>query len=247
MSTTSDLELQGSLHDHPIVEVIVEIAAARLSGSLKISSANKKAIVYFGSGIVLFTVSNERAFRLLEFLLADGAVDRQFLNEVSNAPNDLELAERIVSAKRLSVLEMNKVVRRQCESIVAALIEWTEGGWTYSPHSRLRSDIEHNLDVRRPMIEYSRKFSPDAVAKRFKSMNEWFVANAGVNGIELQPHEAFVLSRFDNGQLTIGQLVALGGLSQTASMHAVYCLWIAGFLTRHGGNPAFPEHRISQL
>ena len=46
----------------------------------------------------------------------------------------------------------------------------------------------------------------------------------GVNGIELQPHEAFVLSRFDNGQLTIGQLVALGGLSQTASMHAVYCL-----------------------
>jgi curved DNA-binding protein CbpA len=247
MSTTSDLELQGSLQIHPIAELIAEIACARLNGSLKVSSGDKKAIVYFESGAIKFAVSNERVFRLPEILLAAGVIDRKFLHERSNVNNDLELAEHVISANRLSASDMKDVVSRQCESIIASLIEWTEGEWTYSPHSRVRSDIEYNFDIRRSLIEYSRRLSSDAIVVRFKSMNEWFIANPDVNGIDLQPHEAFVLSRFDGGKLTVGQLVALGGLSQTASMHAVYCLWTGGFLTRHGGNPAFPEHRISQL
>jgi len=247
MSTTSELELKGTLEIYPLAEVIVEIMTARLTGSLKVSAGDKKAILYFESGAAVYAVSNERVFRLAEMLILDGVVDRPFLRQLADVRNDLELAERIVSANRLSETEIKEVIRRQCGSIVNAAVQWTNGEWTYSPHARVRSDAAQNIDVRPALIEYARKLPSSDAAGRFKSMNEWFFANPNVNGIELQPHEAFVLSRFDGGKLTIGQVVALGGLSQEASMHTVYSLWTGGFLTRHGGNPAFTEHRLQQI
>ena len=248
MSTTaSDLELHGSVSTYPISEVIVEIMSSSLSGSLKVSSGDKKAIIYFDSGNLVFAVSNERVFRLLEILLTSGVVDREFLRQSSGVRNDLELAERVVSSNLLYKAEMNEVIRRQCESILAALIQRTEGEWVFSPHARVRSELVHNIDIRWAMVEHARKLSSAAATGRFRSMNEWFGVNPNANGIDLEPHEAFVLSRFDNGRLTMGQLVALGGLSQDAALHAVYCLWIGGFLIRHGGNPVFPEHRLAQI
>ena len=247
MSTTSDLELSGSLVMYPLAEVIVEIRSAQLSGSVKVVSGARKAILYFESGSAVYAVSNERLFRLSEMLVAGGLIDREFLRQIAEVRNDLELAERVVSGNRLSKTEMDGVVRRQCESIIEAAVQWADGEWTYSPHARVRSDAAHEIDVRRTLIENSRKLPSSSVVSRFKNMNEWFAANPNVNGIDLEPHEAFVLSRFDGGQLTIGQLVALGGLSQEASMHTVYSLWTAGFLSRQGGNPAFTEHRLSQI
>ena len=168
---------------HPIVEVIVEIAAAGLSGSLKISKVEQESHCLFWIWeFVLFHCFDERAFRLLEFLLADGGLlisENSFSNQVSNAPNDLELAERIVSENGISVLEMNKVVppsvrvdRRGADRMDGRRLDLQPS----LAHSARTSNIISTFGE--PMIEYSRKFSPDAVAKRFKSMNEWFVANA---------------------------------------------------------------------
>ena len=247
MSTKSDLDLQGSLKIYPVAEVIVEISCAGLSGSLKILSGEKKAIVYFESGKPIFAVSNERIFRLAEMLLSENIVDKQFLAENKDAANELQLSERVVAAEKLSAEEMKKLVVSQCELIVRSTFDWEGGEWIYTPHSRIKAGIAYELNLRQPLIEYSRRLSSVAVSERFKSMNEWFAVTPDMNGLELQPHEAFVLSRFDSGKLNVAQLIALSGLSQEASMHTAYCLWLGGFLSRYGWCAAFTENRILQI
>jgi curved DNA-binding protein CbpA len=68
-----------------------------------------------------------------------------------------------------------------------------------------------------------------------------------MNGTDWQPHEAFVLSRFDSEQLSLNQLVTLGGLSKEVLMHTVYCLWLGGALNRTGWNAAFTQKQLSTI
>ena len=248
MSAKNNLELQGTLNAYPPAELVIEIWCAGLSGSLKFSNGEKKAIFYFELGKLVFAVSNEKAFRLSEILLEQNLVDKQFLAENRTISNDLQLSELLVSSGKIGSDEMKWIIASQCESIIASVLKWTDGEWIYSPHSRVKTGIAYQPNVRDPLIEYSRSLSSEAAGARFQSLNEWFVLRPdAMNGIDLHPHEAFVLSRFDSGQLTLDQLVSLGGLSKDALMHTVYCLWLGGFLNRAGWNAAFSQKRISTI
>jgi tetratricopeptide (TPR) repeat protein len=248
MSAKNNLELQGTLSAYPAAELVVEISCAGLSGSLKLSNGEKKAIFYFESGQLVFAVSNERAFRLAELLLERDIIDNQFLAENRTIANDLQLSELLVSSGKVSSEEIKRIITGLCESIIASVFRWTDGEWVYSPHSRIKTGIASQPNVRDALMEYSRGISSEAAGARFQSLSEWFVLRPeAMNGIDLQPHEAFVLSRFDSGRLALDQLISLGGLSKDALMHTVYCLWLTGFLNRSGRNVAFSQKQISTV
>jgi curved DNA-binding protein CbpA len=248
MTTKSNLETQGNFRAFPAAELFVEISIAGLHGSLKASHGEKKAIFYFESGKPVYAVSNERAFRLATILLEQNVIDRQFLAGNSDVTNDLQMSQKLVSSGRVSTDEMNNIISGQCESIVAAILAWQDGEWTFSPHARIKSSIGYNIEIRKYLVDYSRRLSSDAAATRLSGQSEWFeIRKDHMNGFDLQPHEAFVLSRFDGGQLSLSQLIALGGLPPEVSIHTVYCLWLSGCLTRHDWNSAISKKKISNI
>src|SRR5215831_16683398 len=139
MTAKSNLEIEGNFRAYPAAELLVEISSADLNGSLKASSAEKKAIFYFESGKLVYAVSNERAFRLATILLEQNVIDRQFLAENTGIASDLQMAEKLITSGRISSEEIGRVFKGQCESIVAAVLAWQDGEWTFSPHARIKS------------------------------------------------------------------------------------------------------------
>src|SRR5215468_1293045 len=137
MTARNNLEIQGTLRAYPAAELIVELSCACLSGSLKLSNGEKKAIFYFESGKLVFAVSNERAFRLAEILLEQNVIDKEFLLENRTIANELQLSEVVISKGKISAEEMTRFIAGQCESIIASALNWTDGEWIYSPHSRV--------------------------------------------------------------------------------------------------------------
>lgn len=92
MTSRNNLDLKGDIQKHPFAELLVEIIHAKLSGSLRLSLANQKSIIYFRSGAVVYAVSNSREHRLFSVLLRRKKIDQKGLAGLPNLANDLELA-----------------------------------------------------------------------------------------------------------------------------------------------------------
>src|SRR5262245_46090710 len=92
MTSQNDFDLSGDLRTHLFGELLVEMASAKLSGSVRLSRGDQKVIVYFENGDVIFAVSNARRFRLFDILLRENRVDKQALGKTPNFANDMELA-----------------------------------------------------------------------------------------------------------------------------------------------------------
>jgi curved DNA-binding protein CbpA len=248
MTQKNSLDLKGIIRAYPVAEVLLEICQAGLSGSLRASCGEQKAIVYFNDGMTVYAVSNERRFRLSEALVDQKAVDRAFLEKNHAVTNDLQLADIAAQQGLLSKEELTKLVSTQCKAIILAMLSWADGEWTYSPHNRARPGISYELPISKILIDYARCIEPRNACARLQNSNQWFELRTKVlNDDRLRPEEAFLLSRLDSQTMTLDQIAALSGLTKEHAYHTVYILWLGGFLSRHGWPAAFTDERIKYL
>src|SRR5215212_4490760 len=109
MSSPNNLEIQGSLHEHPLAELLVEAAAARLSGSFRLGSHTQKAMIYLRGGEIVFAVSNARQHRLFEMLLQSGKLSSAQITAIPNFANDQQLSETLLTREMLSQADVHRL------------------------------------------------------------------------------------------------------------------------------------------
>lgn len=248
MTPQNNLELKGNLTAFPLAELLVEINHAQFDGSLRFSHADRKIIVYFNQGKVVYAVSNARASRLFDILLREKKIDQKILSEVPNFTSDFELGKALVEKNLFSEQAINATFAYQIEDILRESLHWTSGEWFFNPLARIKEGINFEVNVSKLLIEFGRKLDAEAVFSRFSSFQENFAANPVSDlNLALKPQEAFVLSRFANTQLTIESLKNLSGLSESVTFQILYTLWLGGFLIRKHWNSAFGEQYISHI
>jgi curved DNA-binding protein CbpA len=248
MTSQNNLEIKGNLQTNPFAELLAETFAARLTGSFRLSRENEKIVVYLNSGKPVFAASNARRHRLFEILLRENRIDAKHLTEVPNFAKDTEFAEALKSKGVITEGELNKVFSLQIEEILKTVFAWMDGEWIFSPLIRIKENIQYKVEVQKLQLEYARSLPKDKLVRRFKSFNETFGANPAINlNLELQPQEAFFLSRFEKRFLKIEEIKNLSGLPDADVMQALYCLWLGGFLYRENWNAAFSERKISEI
>jgi len=246
--TQNPLQLGGSFRANPFAEIVLEIAQATLSGSLRCAVGDKKSIVYFDTGAPIFCASNSRNFRLSEILVSENNIDRETLKKYSGITNDLELANKLVSEELLSKENADGLLARQVEFIFADLLLGDDGNWNFDPMARARAEISYPIRFYKSLLEHARQLPTKQISPRFRSGDETFERreNHGEN-FDMQPHEAFVLSRLDGGNLKLSEIVQLCGLPEQAGLKVIYTLWLAGLLRRGNWNPAFTDIKIASL
>src|SRR6185369_17115121 len=229
MTEKTNLDLKGIIRLYPPCEILLELTQAELSGSLRVEHGEQKLIIYLTDGRVVYAVSNERIFRLGQVLLDQNLIDKQFLIENKGVTNDLLLADALVGSGKVSAEEMHGIISGLCTSAIRSALAWDEGEWIFSPHARLKVGVEYTIDTTAMRLEHSRNCSVEVAQARFQNPNEWFsVIQHSQNGHQLQPAEAFLLSRFDSTTLTLEQLFSLSGLSSDNTLKALYSLWLGG-------------------
>jgi curved DNA-binding protein CbpA len=248
MNTQSTLDLCGNFRTHPFAELLIEISSAKLSGSLRVSREDKKAIVYFELGVIALVVSNEREFRLSEIFMEQGLIAPGVAKEKSHLSNDIQLAEYLVRSRALTNEQSDEAFKNQGRAILTATLGWPDGDWIFSPLTRLKTGMSLSIGFYRLLAEYSRGLSASDVSGRFRSLKESFARRTDADlQFDLQPHEAFILSRLDFSPLNLEQVIALSGLPESEAMHVLYVLWLGGLLDRHDWNPTFSGMKISMI
>ncbi|HEX9960560.1 MAG TPA: DUF4388 domain-containing protein, partial [Pyrinomonadaceae bacterium] len=143
MSSPNNLEIQGSLHEHPLAELLVEAVEARLSGSFRLVSHAQKAIIYLRAGEIVFAVSNSRRHRLFQTILQSGKLTTAQITGIPNFADDQALGEALLARKLISNFDIHRFYTRQVEEIVKSAIGWHEGEWTFSALVRIRESVNY--------------------------------------------------------------------------------------------------------
>lgn len=248
MTPQNDLEVKGSFFAHPFAELLAEVAHSRLNGSLRIADGERKSVIYFKSGRVVFAVSNARPARLFAILLRRGKLRKEDLEQIPEFTNDLALAAYLQDHKILSKSECDHLIEEQIEAILVDALAWPAGEWTFSSLARIRDGLDYKVGTTALLIDFGRCMDVEKMLGRFRSLNESFlIAETPANGIGLRPEEAFVLSRADDGELTAASLVSVSAMSEAAALHAIYVLWLGGLLIRNDWQPAFSRTSVAAM
>jgi len=248
MTAPNHLDLEGDFLASPFAELLVEITEARLDGSLRLTRENHKVVVYFNAGAIVFAVSNARSARLFDILLRENKIDKNLLSENSNYAGDFEFARFLIEKKLCDKQEINALFVGQIEEILRGILRWETGEWNFSPLVRIKQDIRFQINLSKILIEYARGLSGETVFHRFRSSKEVFQPKKTPDlNINLQTHEAFVLSRFSDSQLSVDEVQDTGALPTTVILQTLYTLWLGGFLTRREWNSAFTAHRLEAI
>src|SRR5215212_10714092 len=194
MTTQNSLELRGDLLEHPFAELLIEIAHALLAGSLRLSFEDKKTIVYFEGGRIVFAVSNSRRLRLLDVLKAHQP--DKVPAALPKFENDLQLLDFLRTDNIISGPEIERLLSRQLGCIIQDVLSWTGGDWRFDPLARARNDMRVEINLGPILLEYARSLPESFLTERFRSFTEMFaqIPDADIS-TKLQDDERLIMSR----------------------------------------------------
>jgi len=246
--TQTDLEITGSFYAHPLAELIAEIMQARLNGSLRGADKEKKWVIYFKGGKIVFAVSNARSTRLFDILMRRNRLKKEEVTAIPNFSNDFEFAAHLQSKQMLSKADCDQLFTEQIQEIIVDALSWKQGEWNFSSLARIRDGLTFDINPRQLLIEYTRCLPVDTVLGRFRSMEETFTrSNADATDLRLDPEEAFILSRSEDTPLSASDLVNMAAMSESRALHAMYTLWTGGLLIRKNWRPAFDANHVAAM
>ena len=247
MTQQNPLDLKGSFLHYPFAELVVEIGQAQLDGSLRLSFRDKKVIVYFDKGEIIFTVSNAKSLRLFSVMLDQKKIDKRALVKHPCFANDLEFAASLQKNGGFSKADVDQMIKVQVESIVRDVLSWPDGDWHFSPLARLRADVRHPITTQTVFLEHARSVPNEFVLSRFRSIDETFSVKSRPPEELLQSHELYVFGYFEDKPLTIGELRGKGKLPEAGMLQALYVLWLGGVLARLNWNSAFSATKVEEM
>jgi curved DNA-binding protein CbpA len=247
MTSPNNLEINGTLREHPLAELLIEIAQVRLNGSLRIGNESQKAVFYFDAGEMVFAVSNAKALRLFEILLRENKIAKEQLEKFPEFINDFLLGQYLLKNKLLSKSEIDRTFTIQIEEILQNCLDWTEGDWIFSPLVRVKGDIRFKIEINRILINFARNLPDTLTAYRFKGYEGFAAKSTLPINVNLSPRESFVFSRFENSELGFGNVKNLSGLPESETSKILYTLWLGGFINRQNWKAAFSEQKVSEI
>jgi curved DNA-binding protein CbpA len=221
--------MEGQLSEHPLAELIREIAAAGLSGSLRLSRERAKAAIYFEAGQLVFATSNLRAHRLREVAKRNG-LTAAHVAEFPVKGSDEDLAAAMIQRGLLRPETLTAIRVNQVGEVLRLALLWTDGAWEFDQRVRLADDVRVVIDVNRLLRECARHLPAKFVVARLTSSNGTYLRARDNNANNLLPAETLVLSGASES-VTLDQLTAISGGGEEV-LRAVYALTLSGWLQR---------------
>lgn len=204
-------------------------------------------VIYFDNGELIYAASNLRPHRLLESLRRWRVITEEQYKALSTEPKtDAEAARALVEKRVLTEDALREVRAQQVMDVLRPALLWTEGAWSFDPRVRLSEEARIELELSGLFMEAARRLPRDWVAARYSNTNEKLHPRAdGSNNANLQPIEAFVLSRIDSS-MRLHELLSISGLPREETLHACYALELGGLIERERSRRAFTPEEVAK-
>jgi curved DNA-binding protein CbpA len=248
MTAQNTLEQHGKLSANPFAELLVEIVQAKFNGSLRVNSGSQKSIIYFRGGQIVYAASNSKELRLFNLLLKKKLIDTKVISRHPHFANDVEFAASLIGGRIVAKEAIDECLTLQMTDIVVDVLTWSDGDWTFSPLVRARDGLTYSIDAYQILIDYARCAQAEHVFRRFMSVEESFsIVPERRLSVHLQPHESFILARFEGQSLTINELKKQCAMPEGGMFQALYVLWLGGLLIRRDWNSAFSATKVGEI
>lgn len=237
----------GSLKTFPLIELLRIAIAYKLTGAYRLSHERVKAVVYFHDGSVIYCASNIRSQRLVESLHRWNVLTSEQLESVEKKSSDIELIEALLTTDLISKDNLTELITKQSLEVLSTILLWTEGDWEFDGRVRLIDKMRFDIPVIGFLLEGARRTSPEQAASRFSHADEKISPEKNYSGnLQLQPIEAFILSRVDI-PLKMNELLSISGMPTDVTLHSLYCLAICGLIQRESWPSPFSESEMVSL
>ena len=220
--------MEGKISEHPLAELIREVTAAGLTGSLRLARERARAAIYFEAGKLVFATSNLRAHRLREVVKRNG-LTAAHLSEFAFTASDDELAAAMLQNRLLKPETLVSIRANQVSDVLRVALLWTNGTWEFDPRVRLADEVRVEINVNGLLLECARHLPAAFVVSRLERANSTYVKGEGSAATKLRPAEAMVLSRA-SGSLTADELSTLGDTGAEDAYRAIYALSLSSLL-----------------
>jgi curved DNA-binding protein CbpA len=222
----------GKLENNPLAELIREIGAKGLSGAVRLSQNQAKAVIYCENGGIIFAASNLRAHRLSDFLRRNQLLNDEQMAALSPKTTDDELFGLLAQNARMIPEALKTIRANHISDMLRAMLLWTTGEWQFESRVRIAGDTRVTIDVKRLLLECARHLPASYLAARFNDQTETLeLAKNNGHQAKLIPAEAFIMSRVA-APITLKDLLTISGMNEVDTLRAVYGLSLAGLLLR---------------
>jgi len=231
--------MKGTLTEQPLAELIRELSAKGLSGTLRLDHNPAQAAVYFENGEVVYAAANLRALRLREYLGKRGLVPEKVSESLGANLSDLALATALSAKRLVAEKDLNAVLAALVTDVLRVALLWTGGGWSFNARARLDEPVRLKIDTSLLLREAAQRLPMNLISFRFRNPGERISRSAAVSATSnILPAESFLLSRLDQ-PTKVEDAIALSGLPQFQAYRVIYGLALSGLIEREFWQNAF--------
>lgn len=237
----------GSLKTFPLVELLRIAISNKLTGAYRLTHERIKAVVYFHEGFVIYCASNIRSQRLVECLPRWNILLPEQIESIGKKSSDIEFVESLMETQLINKENLSDLIVKQSLEVLTTILLWTDGEWEFDGRVRLVDKMHFDIPITDFLLEGARRTLPAQAASRFSNADEKFSPEKNFSAnIQLQPIEAFILSRVDI-PLRLNDLLAISGMPPDVTLHSLYCLAICGMIQRESWPNPFSESELNSL
>lgn len=230
----------GSLDQKPVLDLIVELHANNVTGSLKLERPPLQKAVYFRDGQILFAASNDPKDQLASILVEEGKLgpDQMQVAQARVSPGN-PLAKVLTELGYISQRELADAARIKVERILTDLYTWKEGTYQFATKSLPKGAIDLELSTPRLMFASIRRIQDrDWVLHQLGTLETVLSPASGLEAFLPQvgpdPQVAEVL-RLVDGVKTIKQIGAVSSVGEFEVCKILAAGLVAGALERGNG------------
>jgi tetratricopeptide (TPR) repeat protein len=247
--------IEGKLEEIGLADICQLLAMGRKTGRLSVTDRSNFGYVYFEDGLVVHATVLNRRDRLGEFLVRNGAVERDALasaRERARGAPGTHYARILSEDGAVSSEELETYARIEVEEAVYHLFAWEEGSFQFlsgeSPDDSIPARVA--IPAENLLLEGARRVDEwTQIRKEIPSLDLVYALETDPRdqeGTELSPQQERVL-RFLDGRRSVSGIVGESGMVEFDVARAVFEMAKEGWVVRMGSgdpevrDPAFEE------
>lgn len=240
VSASFDDELQGTLTERGVADVIRDIQTSGKTGILHLQRDELSKRLYFLDGAIVFANSDVDSDRLGQFLITGGVIDAPSYERAARTMKKTRrrLGRTLVALGNLQEEHLDQTINDQIQRIIYSVFSWESGGYKFETIDKpIEDDLACALSTDEIVLEGVRSMATESTIRhaigdtdRILHLVEGAASAAIVQrNITLTASEGFVLSRVD-GKTSVAELAAISPLDDDETLRCIYGLMSTGIL-----------------
>lgn len=226
----------GQFHDMPFPFLLRRIHRERLSGRLSCLSVTATKTLYFDQGAIIYAKSTLQEDAFGEVMLKTKRINQQVFDSATSLVKEkgLRFGTALIKGNWISPEHLKVLISEQFCEITYSLFSWESGRYEIRREAPRKSSIKLSLSVADIIFEGLRRIQNIDLIKKWLGDFRWKLCVTKdpillYQSINLNPKEAFIVSRIENAR-SIEEILSMGGLPENETIRTLCGLLAVGLL-----------------